>query len=345
MTKTSYQMNSLAGVSQSEQFPRKQAGSGTPFRATAAPRAHKVLLHGLDYFCRRLPRAFQNDGWDICYHSTRSMRSFLPRVRDLRQADLVFLWGARISFGKFLQAARFFDKRKIVFFWAGSDVLGAQTQFAEGIFEPWIAKKTHWAGAPWLCEEIRAMGLKCEFVPITWVSKVGRPQPLPERFSVLVYLPSTSRAKLYGLERILQVSRSLPHVSFELIGLIEGRVPDAPPNLCVQGRMADMAQVYRRTSVYWRPVGHDGLSFMSLEAMSHGRHVIWSYPFSHCHHSANAETDRAEIVRLHALHEKKALLLNEPGMTMVNERFSIESIKRDYLRRWEEIISSPPGAE
>src|SRR6266403_1239163 len=39
---------------------------------------------------------------------------------------------------------------------------------------------------------------------------------------------------------------------------------------------------YKRASVVWRPVRHDGLSFMVLEALGHGRHVLWTYEFPGC---------------------------------------------------------------
>ena len=333
-------MNWRSEVSETERSGVLEGGLPTPSARLEVGSPYKVLLHGLEYFCRRLPAAFQSHGWEIRHHSVHQLRSFVPLVRDLSAADLLFLWGSRISFGKFLRVARFFDKKNVVMFWAGSDVLGAQMQFAEGTCEPWIAAKTHWAGAPWLRDEIQALGLKCEFVPITWVPKVERPHPLPERFSVLVYLPDAERAPLYGMERILQVARSLPHISFELVGLTNGSVLDPPPNLRMQGRIADMAEVYRRSSVYWRPVAHDGLSFMSLEAMSHGRHVIWSYSYPHCRQSRSAETDREEIIRLHDLHQRNLLSLNESAVAMVAERFSLETIRKDYLRRWEEIILS-----
>lgn len=80
---------------------------------------------------------------------------------------------------------------------------------------------------------------------------------------------------------------------------------------------------------------------MSLEAMSHGRHVIWSYAFPHCLQSRRVETDRKEIVRLYGLHERKLLRLNEAAIAMTSERYSLEAIRKDYLHRWEEIITSP----
>ena len=333
-------MNCITDRTQDHSPARMQNRTLDRPHAATSDRTHTVLVHGLEFFCERLPGAFQTAGWDIRHHSVHRLASIFRLLGDLRRADLIFIWGGRISMGKVLRAARFFDKRKIVLLWSGSDVLGAQFQFAEGKLNPWIAGQTHWAGAPWLADEIRAIGLKCEYVPVTWVSIVEKPRPLPKNFSVLVYLPSVRRAKLYGLDRILQVSRSLPHISFELVGLVDGQIPDPPPNLHISARIRDMAEVYRRSTVYWRPVQHDGLCFMSLEALSHGRHVIWSYPFPHCYQSSNAEEDRAHIERLHASHCSGSLLVNDSGIDVVSKNFSLESIKREYLRRWTEIILS-----
>jgi hypothetical protein len=302
----------------------------------------KVLVHGLRYFCKKLPGAFESNGWDIRYHPATSVVSVLALIRDLMRADLLFVWGARISMGRVLRAARTFKKKKVVLFWCGSDVLRAQEEHADGALNPWVAQQIHWAGAPWLAEEIQALGLPCEYVPITWVSSVQEIPPLPENFSVLVYMPSVRLGKLYGLPRILEVARMLPDVSFELIGLIEGQITDPPPNLKIFGRIQDndMKEFYRRASIYWRPVSHDGLSFMSLEALSYGRYVVWSYPFPHCALAKNAAQDKAEIERLYAIHQANEFRLNQPGIDLVSQDFSPERIKEEYLERWSKIIGS-----
>jgi len=300
----------------------------------------RVLLHGLRYFCNKLPEIFHSEGWDIRFHPVTSAGSLLALVRDLQWSDLLFVWGARISMGRVLRAARTFNKKKVILFWCGSDVLHAQRQRAMGILHPWIANQIHWAGAPWLAQEIQALGLPCEYVPITWVPKVENPPPLPAKFSVLIYMPSVRLGRLYGLERILQAARSLPQVSFELLGLVEGQIPDAPRNLRIFGRIQDkdMKDFYERATVYWRPVSHDGLSFMSLEALSYGRHVVWSYPFPHCAESRDASQDKIEIERLYALHNSNSLPLNQPGIEMISKDFSPQRIKEEYLRRWGQII-------
>lgn len=301
-------------------------------------------MHGLAYFGERLPALLQSRGWDIRFHDVKSLRSLLALACDLYRADLLFVWGARISVGKVLWLARIFCKKKIVMFWSGSDVLGAQMQFAEGKMSPWIASRIHWAGAPWLAEEIRALGLPCEYVPVTWIPPIEVPGELPEEFSVATYMPAVSRGSLYGLDRILHVARSLPHIPFELLGLTEGEIKNPPPNLRILGRTQDTSAYYRRATVYWRPVSHDGLSFMSLEALSYGRYVLWSYSFPHCIQSTNAETDIAELERLYSLHQTKNLPLNRAGIHFVGQRFSPQCIREDFLRKWRGIILSLDGS-
>lgn len=298
----------------------------------------RVLVHGLPYFCEGLQRLFQSPGWDIRFHNAKSLPSMLALARDLYRADLLFIWGARISLGKVLRLARYLRKEKVILFWAGSDVLGAQMQFAEGMMDPWVASRTHWAIAPWLAEEVRQLGLPCEHVPLFWLPTVQQPVHLPQEFSVGTYMPAVSRKELYGLNRILEVAQRLPHIPFELVGLIEGQIRNAPPNLRILGRTNDMSAFYRRVTVYWRPVSHDGLSFNVLEALAHGRHVMWSYPFPHCHWTKSADMDVAEIDRLYSLHRAKNLLLNQEGMDFIAERFAPERIKKEFLEKWREII-------
>lgn len=304
-----------------------------------------MLLHGLKYFCEQFPAIVQGEGWEIRHHATDTVPSLLSLLREIRRTDLLYIWGARISMGKVLWAARLLGKKKVVMFWCGSDVLGAQEEFADGKLDRWVAGQIHWAGAPWLAEEIQALGITCEYVPVTWVPPVIRAMALPEDFLVLTYMPSVKRGKLYGLDRILTAARNLPHISFELMGLSQGEIPDPPKNLRIFGRTQDMTDFYRRASVYWRPVSHDGLSFMCLEALSLGRHVMWSYAFPHCVQTANVEQDQLEIERLYALHQSGALQLNQAGIKVVAENFSPERIKENYLQRWREIILSTESKE
>src|SRR5271165_2077547 len=242
-----------------------------------SPRPYRVVVHGLFDFCEKLPGLVGNEKWDV-RHCSYSPVGLATLVNDLRRCDLAYTWGGRVTFGKFLWAARSLGKNNIVLLWCGSDVLFAQQQLATKKIEPWIAAKIHWAVSPNLADEVRALGLRCEYVQASFVDPVADPKPLPVKFSVLAYLPTLAKGTLYGLDQMLEVARTLPKVQFNLVGVAEGHVPGAPPNLTVSPRVP-MAPAIESATVIWRPVQHDGgISFMVLEALAQGRHVLYSYP-------------------------------------------------------------------
>ena len=311
-------------------------------------RPTRVLVHGLDHFAQRFPAMLQSDGWDIRSYDLRRLSHLISMTRYLHRCDLAFSWTGRITMGKFLSMSRLLGKKKVVLLWCGSDVLFAQNQFAERRnVEPWIAEKVHWAGAPWLAEEVRAMGLPCEYVPITWVRSVAQPTPLSEKFSVLCYAPTTDRFELYGIDQVLEVARAMPTIEFTLVGLLPGQKMRVPDNVHLHEWTADLTRFYQNATVLWRPTRHDGMSFMALEALAHGRHVIWSYPSPGVVQSNEANTARIELQRLLDLHRDGRLALNQAGADFVEKNFSPDVIRNGMLAGWRKVIESPwpsPGS-
>lgn len=299
----------------------------------------RVLIHGLADFVVKFPSMLKTEGWDIRSYNLRRFSHQLAMARYLQCCDLAFSWTGRITMGKFLSASRLLGKKKVVLFWCGSDVLYAQKEHQERkTVEPWIAEQIHWAGAPWLAEEVRAMGLNCEYVPITWVKPVTFLAPLPQKFSVLCYTPTTERSELYGIDQVLEVARALPAVSFTIVGLLPGQKIEATENVQFHGWIGDMTPFYQKATVVWRPTRHDGMSFMALEALAQGRHVIWSYPAPGVIQSRNAGTARLELERLLELHASRNLELNYSGAQFVARHFSPEMIRKGMLSGWRNII-------
>ena len=311
----------------------------------AKPRSPiKVLIHGLPYFSRQLPAILSSHGWEIRNYSPRWSAELLTMAHQLHRCDLAYSWGGRTTMGKFLAAARLLGKKKVVIFWCGSDVLEGQAEHRAGKSDPWVAERIHWAGAPWLAEEVRAMGLQCEYVPITWVPPVEAVSPLPKVFSVLSYLPDSSRISLYGIDQVLEVAQKMPYARFTIVGLRQGQSLKAPANVIVRHHLPNLNQLYRETTVVWRPTRHDGLSFTVLEALAHGRHVLWSYPITGALLSRDAASSRAELERLFDLHEAHALDVNILGAEFVARNFSPDKIRDEFLSRWRTIVESPSRA-
>jgi hypothetical protein len=278
----------------------------------------RVLVHGLVYFGRVFAEFMTGDGWEFCYYPDEGLRSLAGMLRELVTCDLVYQLGGRVTQGKFLSIAHALGKKHMVMHWMGSDVLDEKPEVLAGKADPWVFQHLHhWAESDWMVREVGALGSPCELVPFPSALIPEEPSPLAKEFRVLVYVPTVKRGHLYGLDRILKVARELATIPFDLVGLTDGPMPDVPKNLYVHGRVPNLIDFYRRSSVMWRPVRHDGVSWMVLESLGHGRHVLWTYPFPGCIEVSGAEDASDHIARLHALHRKGSLRINEEGVRLI----------------------------
>ena len=299
----------------------------------------RVALNGLDHFCSRYSRLLTDDRWEVPYRLPTVPMGLAARFRDVVRCDLAYSYTGRISMGKFLRVARSFGKSKIIMVWCGSDSWFAQADYAMGKMDPWVTGLVHWAIAPWLAEEVRALGVDCEYVPATqFLDIVPNPKPLPKRFSVLLYVRNALRGGLYGLDRMVEVACKLPHVEFNLFGLPEGQTVSAPPNIKVNSWTSDFAPVWEQSTVVYRPVRHDGLSLTVLEALAHGRHVVWTYSVPGCLEAKTVDAAVVELQKLYQQHEDGTLKFNDVGRDYVASHHSSKSARIELLRRFEEIL-------
>ncbi|HEY0704016.1 MAG TPA: glycosyltransferase [Candidatus Acidoferrales bacterium] len=292
-----------------------------------------------------MPTLLQADGWDVRAFSRRDSAGLAGFANDLRRSDLIYVWGGRVSLGKFLSAARLLNKKKLVMLWAGSDVFYAREQTAAGKMDPWIREKIHWAVSPWIAEEVRALGLPCEHVQVSFAHPVAKPAPLPGKFSVLVYIPGVTKGNLYGWDRVLEVAKRMRSIEFVVVGIEDDIFPVAPSNVKFHGRIADLTGFFQRASAVWRPVRHDGLSFMVLEALAHGRHVVYTYPFPACRHAPDNDSACAEIQRLAEAHAAGTLELNTEGMRLIASEYRPDKVRAEILGRWQRILEEPASTQ
>jgi hypothetical protein len=282
----------------------------------------------------------RDDRWQVLHRSSHKPMQLAGLVRDLASCDLAYTWGGRISMGKFLWAARILGKKKLIMLWSGSDVLFAQREQAAGVRVPWVNGMVHWAVSPWVAEEVRELGLPCEYVQASFVDVIPHPKPLPKKFSVLVFVRDIKKTDLYGWDRMLEVAERLPQIEFNLCGLPEGQTLQGPSNMKVHNFTPEFTPILENTSVVYRPVRHDGLSFTVLEALSHGRHVLYSYPLTGCVQVTSTAMACRELEKLLACHEAGTLALNEAGRSYIAEEYAPDKVRSELLHRWEQIILS-----
>ena len=302
---------------------------------------YRVVAGGLTFFCGKLPELLGNERWDIRDRSQRTPAHVAGLLRDLPGCDLAYSWAGRINMGKFLWAARCLGVKKIVLFWCGSDVLHAKKLLAQGKLDPWVASRMHWAASPSLADEVRSLGLRCEFVQASFVELVAAPRALPKKFSVLAFVPRADRGELYGWDRIVEVAQSLPDMDFQLVGLHPGQTLQGPPNISFHTFTSDLTPFYEKATVLWRPVRHDaGVSFMVLEALAHGRHVLYTYPIPGATQVRGANEAKQQLEQFRSLHEVGLLPLNHAGINSIRTTYAKDVVRAELHRRWEEIILS-----
>ena len=236
----------------------------------------RVAVVGLPYFGRKAAASLRAAGLDARFVPN-------PRVARPAPAELLHLWRSEVVYAIGVSAARWSPAdllarlgKRLVLHWVGSDVLHARRAHARGALSPRLVRSArHLADAPWLAEELRELGIRAEVRSLPVEMTLGAPLPLPERFAVLLYLPTQPSAG-YDVSAAFDVVQACPDVPFLLVGGY--RPPEPMPNVRALGYVDDMPSVYERTAVYLRLMRHDGLAHSVIEALSFGRYVLWSYP-------------------------------------------------------------------
>ncbi len=292
--------------------PAQAAGASTTERESVA--GMRILLLGYTRFALRQRTMFQSRGASATYVKRHFGLRALPLIPLY---DVVYQMGGPLVPRSVFEACKLFHK-PIVKHWLGSDTLRlhdpeVQRQCASSIV-------TNWADAPWLVDELKAEGITGDVMGLSpIVATAELPMP-PAPLTVLWFLPE-DRFEFYGGQMALSLARSMPDVRFLFVGC-ERRGRPAPPNVEYLGFLKNIDLAYARAHVLVRMPDHDGLSQMVLEALNHGRYVIWNYPFEA---SLNASMEHEVAAHLNDLRQR--LTAGALGQNAAGRDF----VRREYL--------------
>lgn len=299
---------------------------------------YRVAVSGLPYFGRRMAALLSGDGWQATYLETRGWRPFpaLGALWRARRAGVLYHLGGQIARGSRPHLLLSLLRRPCVMHWTGSDVLHAHAVAARGAVAARLRDGClHWAGAPWLVQELAAIGVRAEWVPHSAVTGPERLPPFPERFTVLAYL-RPGREEFYGAAAVRRVAVALPEAEVLVVGV--DRLAEAPANVRCLGWVTDMAPVYAAGHALLRLAAHDGLSFMVQEALAWGRWVVWNHPFPGVVEATTVDEACARMAALAARHRAGCLPLNEEGAAHVRAHYHPARIRDDIRRRLAAVI-------
>lgn len=302
-----------------------------------------IAVGGLPYFGRMMADELSGNGWHCRYVASagRNPVAWVATAKLVASADLIYLVGGQIERWSRPDWLVRVVRKPVVMHWVGSDVTFALAA-ARGARASLrlLQRPVHWTEAPWTSAELRPLGINASVVPLTSARLSSRPQPLPESFTVLAYLPD-ARPSFYGRELVLRLAAALHDVRFLVAGA-RGVGWEATPNVEFLGWQRDMEPVYARSSVLLRLPEHDGLSFMVLEALAAGRYVIWNHSQEGAFEAHDEPEASTLIQRLRNNHNAGSLTLNEAGIRTVRERYAPERVRADILNRFEAILGQVP---
>jgi hypothetical protein len=282
----------------------------------------RVAISGLGLFCEPIASELERSGseWKPSILFTNSRAEVFAALFKLMRADVWYTIGSPISDRWLELAARILRKPRVMH-WVGSDI---ETVRRSPRFRPRFTEMRvlHLSEVEWTARELRSYGIDSHIAPIP-PRKMGRICPLPETFTILLYVPRT-RASFYGCREYVDLMRHFAGkpVRFVIVG---GGKVDIPPGVDATNLQwcDDLDPVYQDATVLVRFTQRDGLSLMVLEALAYGRYVIWSQPFEFSTAAQSYEDIRTELERLLERHLRGELPVRDDAAEAVQRRYDV----------------------
>ncbi len=198
----------------------------------------------------------------------------------------------------------------------------------------------HVAGADWTAEELRKLGLRASVAPLPPHLCTGSICEMPEVFTVLLYVAPRHKGShvARSYERLIGAFRGRG-VKFVIVGggTLNVSAGDDVVNL---GWHRSLQNVYETCSALVRCEEHDDLSLMVLEALSYGRHVIWTQEFPYTRHAEDYSIVEQQLGDLVRSHMQGNLLAQTAAAAYVRRRYARSLCLETIARIWGQAAGS-----
>ncbi len=306
-------------------------------RARFLPR-RSVAISGLQFFvCEFFDRTKEPlTGWQHRLLKFGSKFKAVKCLLALARSDVWYTIGEPKS-NHFLEMVARLLRKPRVMHWVGTDLQIARE-------DPKIVAKlkeqriVHLAEVEWTANELHDLGLVARIAPLPPRLTVPDIPPMPDEFTVLLYIPRT-RGDFYGGSLYEELIRNLHKEKLRFLIVGGGSLhtdADAPvENLGFRHSMSD---VYPQCSVLLRMTKRDGLSLMVLEALAFGRYVVWPQVFPFVDTVSDYTAVESTVRMLHARHLAGTLPLQVDASRFVTDRYTQNRCLLDIADAWEQSV-------
>lgn len=299
-------------------------------------RSRQIAISGLDMFVADV--ADMNNqlktGWSAQVLQFETPYELVGSLFNVIRSDVLYTIGTPVLGRAMTLVSGLLNKPRVMH-WVGTDIEAARRDpdVAQSVKRPWI---THLTEAEWEAEDLRSLGINAAIAPLPpRFSGPTSVPPLPVRFTVLTYLPR-SRTHFYGkreLEAIVKRFMALP-IQFLIVGGGDIDVPEGA-NVENLGWRYTLTDIYERSTVLFRFTPRDGLSLMVLEALSFGRHVLWTKRFPFVKQIHSIEASIASLQSLLESHQNGLLEPQWKAVEFVHDVYSREHCIRQIAATWD----------
>jgi hypothetical protein len=299
--------------------------------------SRQVAISGLGLFSAQVAKETEryHPEWKVSILCTNSRAEVFTSLLSLIRSDVWYSIGSPLTDRWVALCARILRKPHVIH-WVGSDIeyLKNAPALRRSLRSSSIV---HLAEVSWSAEELGRMGLASELAPLPLRHQCGTVPRLPATFTIMLYVPK-ARPEFYGKREYESLLAALSAEPLRVLVVGGGEVR-APRTVEVVnfGWRDDLRNVYEQATVLVRLTPHDGLSLMVLEALSFGRYVMWSKPFSH----TILVRSWAELIDgLRSLidrHRRQELQPQYAAAEMVTREYATERAIDRICRTWERV--------
>lgn len=336
-----------------------------------------AIFIGEPYFCKKIVNSLNEyckknnlKNYKFYYINTRANLkgnlSFIPLL--IKSKVLISVKGYINRKNEYDIA--FFLNKKMISFWMGTDVQKAYFNFTNGNYvRRNIDKVYHLCACQWIKDELKNINIEAKILNLVSIK-------IPEiiikkritdqintnnidyttlnnvyennnsKFIIFTYI-GNSRPNFYGLGRIVNIAKDLNNydIEFKVAGIDKNTALKSfpenmklPENIIFLGYINNMSFEYINSHIYMRLVEHDGLATSVLEALSYGKHVIYTYKFPFTINTNNNEDTKNIILNYYSKYKNKELKANTDGAKFVIENYYEDVINKKIIELLNDLI-------
>ena len=203
-------------------------------------------------------------------------------VQEMRKCDRLIYIGPFISrhLRRLWQVCKVSPGIKIYLWWIGTDVYNAMNRLHRFRLRDIsrLRNVTHLAVSDNLKEELKTIGITAEVLTLVPDISNLNPMPLPKKYTVAVYMPS-SHLQFYRYGDMKKIVKALPDINFIFYGNRDKLDVESFSNVKVRGWVRDTRVIFRDCNALARLTIHDGFPKSVIEAVLLNRSVVTNQKF------------------------------------------------------------------